>query len=68
MTPRNDRQAHDEMVRHAAHAATDVGMDDRHSWLAEFNKPVQAHHIGMAVFAVCAWAGLFWMVIAEVCR
>jgi hypothetical protein len=51
-----------------AEPCTDFGMEDRHSWLREFNRPVDWFDVCLAVIAVVAWAMLFFMVVNEVAR
>jgi hypothetical protein len=68
MTPRRDRQAYDDMVRHAAHAATDVGFAERHTWLRSLSRPVDWGDIAMAVLAVAAWSVCIALVAKELAR
>jgi hypothetical protein len=68
MTPRRDRQAYDDMTRWAASAATDVGADQRQSWLRTLGRQVNLGDVALAVIAILFWVILLHLVLRELMR
>jgi hypothetical protein len=63
MTPRRDRQAHDDLARWAASAATEVGANQRPR-----RRPVNWNRVAECVVVLALVGICFHLVIAELVR